>query len=154
MKRIRIILIVFAALLVACSKPTLEDKAYDRIRPAVELFVNDPTSAIIQDEKTVYSSDSICVIQFVLKAKNSFGGYVSDRIEYYIKKGTDKNGQFTDNLYECIYSLDEHKSILKMAQDFSDKLQENDSLFVDPNTLVYTYSIIQKAICGERLVEP
>lgn len=92
MKRIKILLlsIVFCTLF-GCSNGSFEDVAIGSIKPIMELVVNDPQSVIIQDVKTIISNDSLCVIHFLLKSKNRFGGYETNRIEYVCVKGKDSH---------------------------------------------------------------
>lgn len=93
MKRIKILLlsIVFCTLF-GCSNGSFEDVAIGSIKPIMELVVNDPKSVIIQDVKTIISNDSLCVIHFLLKSKNRFGGYEANRMEYVCVKSDDEGG--------------------------------------------------------------
>ena len=83
MKRINILLvIIIAALFVACSQ-SFEDKAKSHLREMAEIEANDPNSLIIQDEKVIFSNDSVCFISYVVKDKNIYGNYTKSEYEYY-----------------------------------------------------------------------
>ena len=119
MKRFSLFIIIATALLLSCSKPSLEDRAKKRIKPATEIVVNDPNSLIIQDVRTVFYNDSLCVLQFLAKAKNGFGGYVTNKMEYYMVRGDELPDEGTYEWYECVYTIDDDKNELAyMARTF------------------------------------
>lgn len=85
MKRINILLtIAIATLFVACSKPSLEDKAKVRIKPLVEKLKSDPVfvSTEVENQQTIFSGDSMCIIQYDLKIRNSYGENGTVPMEY------------------------------------------------------------------------
>ena len=74
---------VFAVVISACTNPSFEDRAKDHLREMAEIESNDPKSLIIQDEKVIFSNDSVCFISYVVKDKNENGNYVKAEYEYY-----------------------------------------------------------------------
>ena len=117
MKRINILLVV-VALLVSCSKQSLEERAKERMKPYTEIIINDPNSLIIQDVKVVLSNDSLCILHYLAKYKNAFGGYETHKMEYYMVREYEPNDDGTYDWYECGYDIENHKTLLQVAEDF------------------------------------
>lgn len=129
MKRINIFFCVIASILVlSCSKPTLEERAKSRVKNATELYVSDPNSLIIQDIQVKISNDSLCVLQYLAKSKNSVGGYETDEMEYIlVSKADSALKKDLNSWYEFAHSIKgenesqsvtEVRSTRKMLEDY------------------------------------
>ena len=152
MKRIDILLTAaLATLFVACSKPSLEEKAKNRIKPATELLVNDPNSLIIQDIQPIIVNDSLCAYSFLAKAKNVLGGYVTINMEYFIRRNRDEHGNFKNEYSECVYEISNpEKKLLNKARKFNDGLDRGGvNLYKSAEGAAYlvstTYSFTEKS---------
>ena len=89
MKRV---LFLFAAfLLVACGQvgqKSIEDRATDQLKKTMKEALSNPDDATLSGVRTVYQSDSLCIIDFTLKAKNNEGKMTTQSVEYiYIDLG-------------------------------------------------------------------
>ena len=61
---------------------SLEDKATDQLKKTMKEVLNNPDDATLSGVRTEYQSDSLCVIEFTLKAKNGEGKMISQSMEY------------------------------------------------------------------------
>lgn len=107
MKKV-LVLAMMALVLVGCSK-SAEDYAKERAVVCMKKYARDPSSVDVSDIKTIYASDSLCVLNFTLRAKNGFGGNSVHRIEYIY--GIEK-----ENRREVFYELGEKKSVVENAK--------------------------------------
>ena len=80
----KILFALIAVLLVSCSQmsDSLEDKATDQLKKTMKEVLNNPDDATLSGVRTEYQSDSLCVIEFTLKAKNGEGKMISQSMEY------------------------------------------------------------------------
>lgn len=80
----KILFALIAVLLASCSQMSgsLEDKATDQLKKTMKEVLNNPDDATLSGVRTEYQSDSLCVIEFTLKAKNGEGKMISQSIEY------------------------------------------------------------------------
>ena len=85
MKRINILLTIIAILLASCSKPSLEDKAKERIRFHVDkIFSGNAKHYEVRDFETLFADDSVCVIQYDVYAENYSREKATLTMEYFI----------------------------------------------------------------------
>ncbi len=66
-----------------------------------------PETFKIDNVKVVISNDSLCVLQFITRGQNGFGGYSRSEMEYVLVKSKDKNG--TIEYYESFKDLNEEE---------------------------------------------
>ena len=80
----KILFALIAVLLASCSQmsDSLEDKATDQLKKTMKEVLNNPDDATLSGVRTEYRSDSLCVIEFTLKAKNGEGKMISQSMEY------------------------------------------------------------------------
>lgn len=118
MKRLNILIaIVIATLFVACSKPTLEDKAKERIKMHMDNAFGDKTKTMtLSNLETIFTDDSVCVVQYSVDCKNFSGDEATLRMEYYIMWTAVKD----KSLVESFYVLDTKKSLLDRVANFCD----------------------------------
>lgn len=113
----KIFIAFVATLFVACSGPSLEKKAKERIvHHMQEAIGNNAKKFNIGNYETIFSDDSICVIQYDVNAENFSGDNATLNMEYYILWTTTKEHR----LVECFYVLDNKKSVIDRVIDFSD----------------------------------
>ena len=86
MKKILSVLAILLAVVLFSSCNSFERKAKKQLRETINELAKNPDSYKIVNEKVVFSNDSVCVISFVGKGENGFGGYTSNRREYYLTK--------------------------------------------------------------------
>ena len=80
----KILFALIAVLLASCSQMSgsLEDKATDQLKKTMKEVLNNPDDATLSGVRAEYQSDSLCVIEFTLKAKNGEGKMISQSMEY------------------------------------------------------------------------
>lgn len=123
MKTVHYLLIAaIATLFVACSEPTLEKTAKERICSHMKEALGARNKSIeVNNIETVFSDDSICILHYDLDAENFSGDKASFKMEYYILWTTLKE----PCLKECFYFLEDKKSIIDRVIKFTDgKLPE------------------------------
>lgn len=82
MKKILLFLAVCALCFSLTSCGGLESRAKKQMRETMEELAKAPDDMKIIKQKTIINNDSLCVIHFIFKGKNGFGGWNSSRIEY------------------------------------------------------------------------
>lgn len=107
MKKILSVLAVMLAVVVLSSCNTFEHKAKKKMRETINEFAKNPDSYKVVNEKVVFSNDSVCVISFVGKGENGFGGYASSRMEYYLTK---RNIKGETKYEEALVDLDKEEA--------------------------------------------
>ncbi len=105
MKRIFLLLLTATLLFTACS---FKDKAERRLNGYLSSIVADPDFSI-EEKEIAYEDGSLCIIQFKLRAKNAFGGYVFSKCEYILSREDDLT-------YEHVVFLDKETSICELAK--------------------------------------
>ena len=153
--------VIASILVLSCSKPTLEERAKSRVKNATELYVSDPNSLIIQDIQVKISNDSLCVLQYLAKSKNSVGGYETDEMEYILFSKADSSMTKDPNsLYEVAYSIkgeESERSVMYITpvKDFLERyisegtasekdLEEARAALKDDNNLSWGLAILWK----------
>lgn len=112
-----ILIMLLSVMLVGCS--SIEDKAKSRMEKTLKELANDPSSVGISNVDVVFSTDSVVLIQCVMRSKNEFGTLVRSNVEYIY--AIDKNCR-----RESIKNLDKEKSSIKTATRI---LEENASYY-------------------------
>ena len=82
MKRINILL----SLLLLIASCSFQNEAEKRLPAYMKSVVADPEQSI-EDKTFVWSDDSLCIIEFKLRARNENGGYELTTYQYYLVKG-------------------------------------------------------------------
>lgn len=104
MKKIPFILLL-ALIITACdSTPKIEKVAQDQCTKLFTELAKEPSSVKLTDFRTVYRTDSICILHLVFTAKNGLGFDTSDDVEYIYVIGD-------NNVYESYVDLSENDSI-------------------------------------------
>ena len=99
-----------------CSS-SIEDKAEEQMRATMEELAKNPESLDISRVDVIYKNDSLCILQFVAKGQNGFGGYSSSRNEYIYMIQRD------GGIHEALYDLNKEESVLKDAERGFEKNQ-------------------------------
>ncbi len=107
----------------SCNKAnSFEREAKEQMNKTMKEFARNPDTFKIAEVETKFSDDSTCVLYFVGKGQNGFGGWDAGRFEYvYVKS---KNGDDnTYNTYETIINLDDkEESVYDKAKDMYESL--------------------------------
>ena len=142
MKKILYAIIIF--MLVACDQigqQSIENRATKQLKKTMKETLNNPDDATLSGVRTVYQSDSLCIIDFTLKAKNNEGNIITQSVEYIyidLDKMSDErmNGQLEGLYYiglplSVIYDLE----LLKEENDLKEWKNEGfDPKYVLSNT--------------------
>ena len=90
---------IFAFLLSACTEKSIEDRALEQLKSTMKEMLTNPDDATLSGVRTVYQTDSLCVIDFTIKAKNGLGMMINQDIEYlYIDKEKMSNPELNGQL--------------------------------------------------------
>ena len=118
MKTLHYLLIAaIATLFVACSEPTLEKTAKERISSHMKEAIGKNSKYFnIDNYETVFTDDSIYVVQYEVHAENYSGDKATLKMEYYIMWSTLKEPK----LVESFYILGDKKSVVDRVIDFSE----------------------------------
>ena len=150
MKRIIILtIIVIAALFAACSKPTLEERAKERSRAALEIRLKDSevSSYELQNERVDFSGDSICILQFEVSARSVYGETCVIPMEYVIG-WTMKDPELCEALYPI--SRDKKpKPIRAIARDLTKEALPDDKN--ECERILRIYASPQLLISGHKI---
>lgn len=96
---------------------TLNEIAIDRVEIYLRSISDDPEISVMPQTKNVeYLTDSLCVLEFECRGRNSLGGYSIELAEYIIFVNDD------GKKYEDIFLFNESHGIVNLAQrTFNDK---------------------------------
>ena len=150
MKRINILLLIaIVAMLAACSKPSLEDRAKERAKAMLEAALKDSevSSFEIQNEKVDFSGDSLCILQFEVNARSVYGEATLMSVEYAIG-WTVRN----PTLYEALYPIvrdKKPKPIRVIARDMMKGNLPDDKK--ECERILRVYASPQLAISGRKV---
>lgn len=72
----------------------MESSAKEQMEKTLKELAKDPESVKVDNQKIVYSDDSLCIIHFDFTAKNGLGNSVTDRCEYIFIESNGKNYEF------------------------------------------------------------
>ncbi len=117
MKKILSVLVIMLAVVLFSSCNPMERKAKKQLREAINELARNPDTYKIVNEKVVYSDDSTCVISFIGKGENGFGGYTSNRREYYLTKRHVRGEVKTEEALLNLDDEDEHNKPFKKEVD-------------------------------------
>jgi len=133
MKKILLLMAVLS--FISCSsnkenKDSFEEKAKKQMEQTMLEMSKNPETFKINNVKAVISNDSLCVLQFVTRGQNGFGGYSRSEMEYVLVKSKGKNG--TLEYYESLKDLNEkgkegevnHPSIKDIYDDYINSTDE------------------------------
>ena len=89
-----------------------------------------PETFKIDNVKAVISNDSLCVLQFITRGQNGFGGYSRSEMEYVLVKSKSKDGNI--EYYESFKELNDkekegevnHPSIKGIYDDYINSTDE------------------------------
>lgn len=96
------LLFILLLLLSSCS---FKHEADSRLNSYVASVIPDPNFSI-EDKRVEWDDDSVCIIDFRLRARNAFGGYAMENCEYILVR----EGEF---VYEALISTDDNTPILR-----------------------------------------
>lgn len=103
-----ILFAICATFLCACSVG-IEKDATEQMEKTIRYLAKDPDLQI-SDTKAVFKTDSMIVLQCLIRGKNGLGGYKRSEIEYVY-------GIFGDGAtMECLQDLEDKESVLKVAE--------------------------------------
>lgn len=114
-----LLLLAVVGFMCSCNSD-LENKAKKQMKETMLELAKNPDEFKITNVKTILSNDSICVLSFMAKGQNGFGGYSATRYEYYYLKQKDKNEEKT---LEYVKNLDDENPLKKTAEDFLRKCE-------------------------------
>lgn len=81
----KVLYLLVTVLLLSCGQvgqKSIEDRATEQLKKTMKEALNNPDDATLSGVRTVYQSDSLCIIDFTLKAKNGEGKMISQSVEY------------------------------------------------------------------------
>lgn len=112
---------MFMAIMIAMvslsSCNSFEKKAKKQMRETINELAKNPDTYKVVNEKVVFSNDSVCVISFVGKGENGFGGYTSNKREYYLTKRHTKDGVKVEDALLNLDDEDAHNTPFKKEVD-------------------------------------
>ena len=82
MKQSIILLTLVIGLLASCSTKDIEQEANEQLKLTMREMLKRPDDATLVNVRTTYKSDSLCILHFTLKSKNTLGMDMSSPIEY------------------------------------------------------------------------
>lgn len=80
MRKVLFLSIVILSMLCSCSN--IEDEAFKHMKALMKECINRPDEAELVNTRAIYKSDSLCIVQFTLKAQDNEGNMVSIPMEY------------------------------------------------------------------------
>lgn len=108
-KNVVFFLSLLALLMMSCNNRAkkLSDEAKEAVGQMFHEIAKDPTSVQLSNMNTVFSSDSLCILHFYLKAKNGLGIESSSKMEYvYMASGEEKFEAYQQLDADSIYQDD------------------------------------------------
>ena len=122
------------------AKKSLENKAKEQLHVTMKELARNPETYKIENEKVIFSSDSMCTISFVGSGQNGLGRYSTSRMEYTIVKCKDDKYCETllnmENQFERMLSIKEE--IYNIDNDFPFD-SPNGNLFIDSEMQMSCY---------------
>ena len=121
-------------------KKSLENKAKEQLHVTMKELARNPETYKIENEKVIFSSDSMCTISFVGSGQNGLGRYSTSRMEYTIVKCKDDKYCETllnmENQFERMLSIKEE--IYNIDNDFPFD-SPNGNLFIESKMQMSCY---------------
>ena len=122
------------------AKKSLENKAKEQLHVTMKELARNPETYKIENEKVIFSSDSMCTISFVGSGQNGLGRYSTSRMEYTIVKCKDDKYCETllnmENQFERMLSIKEE--IYNIDNDFPFD-SPNGNLFIESKMQMSCY---------------
>ena len=110
----RVLLMVFSFLcIISCNTP-IQEKAEKQLRQTINSQQTNG-EVIISDVDTIYTEDSLCVLQFSVKGKDWYGEEIKGRGEYIFKIYEDGSKK------EVIYDFSELQPIMVEIEETAKK---------------------------------
>lgn len=132
MKKLTIlIMVLLVALLSSCSDKAskLQEEAELAMPQLFKDVAKDPNSVKIEKQNIVFSNDSLCIIHFVLTAKNGLGMDTTEKMEYiYLQTGEEKYEAYQTLNQDSVY-LNPKAFEKKKAGTIYEKLSYEDALY-------------------------
>lgn len=117
------VFIIGVILITSCSNG-LEKQAKEQLKKTMKEMLKNPDSATLTNVKTELNNDSLCIIHFICKGQNGFGGYTSNKYEYiYIKINDKKEG--ASYYKESLYNLEDAEPVVTAAKELQHEALEN-----------------------------
>ena len=109
----KIFFLIIACIMISCESVTkIEKEAKESCSKMLMELAKDPTSVQLTNFRTVYQTDSVCILHLVFSAQNNLGVMVSDEMEYiYYVDNTQK--------YEVCVNLNEQDSIFLNEEELN-----------------------------------
>ncbi len=82
MKNVILFMALAIALLSSCGTKDIEQEANEQLKLTMREMLKRPDDATLVNVRTTYKSDSLCILHFTLKSKNTLGMDMSSPIEY------------------------------------------------------------------------
>ncbi len=127
MKKVLIMIAVVMAVLSSCSTKDIEQEATEQLKATMRETLKRPDDATLANLRTVFKSDSLCILQFTLKSKNSLGMDMVSPMEYIYLVGafkanyeawTDLDPLFPTGLVMDDKEMEVAKQIAKQGFDY------------------------------------
>ena len=110
----KFIVFLLSMFFLGCSSD-LENTAKKQMEKTMHELAKDPESVKISDIKTVFSDDSLCILDFKVTAKNRLGGVESSMFEY-VYRTRHVNGE--KEIHESWLDLKEKGSLMELARNY------------------------------------
>ena len=78
----KILLLLLGSVLLTSCYTEAEGYARKQMKKSIMEIAKNPESISFSDIETVFANDSLCVLHFVLRGQNGFGGYNLTNYEY------------------------------------------------------------------------
>lgn len=89
----------------------LKPRALKHMKSTIKELAKNPDSMKLTNIETAFNNDSLCVIHFIGKGQNGFGGYSSSHFEYIFIKIRDGKDPKKITYAETLLDLDENNEI-------------------------------------------
>ena len=118
--------ICLAFFLSACSsiaEKSIEERALEQLKVTMKEALTNPDDATLSGVRTEYQSDSLCIIEFNVKAKNGLGMMVNSKMEYIFIDMDKMNDKAMKGQLEGYYCIDELGKLM-YYKDLNDRKKE------------------------------
>lgn len=155
----RLIIILSAVALLASCGNGLERKAERQMRKTMLELAKNPETLKVDNVKAVISNDSLCVLSFIARGQNGFGGYNMSRYEYYFIKhngdGKDRYSEYIEEIGGSKGNRPFNEQIDKFLRKNPDMSKEHGDMTADElrNSVAYILALMQSALAGREIEE-
>ena len=131
MSIMKTLLLISMLFLLSCcnNKIDIESMAKEQAEKTMKEFARNPESISISKMETIFKTDSTCVLHFIQRGQNGFGGYSIEKIEYMYC--IQKSGR----TYECVIDLNYTGSKFKQFMDFGTKIELKSNGEIKPDDM-------------------